>query len=182
MAELCFHEFRYINCTGQFTPKMKANAVPRLLSSLVWIDSGIAVSQHRLESSWNKMQRNDNFHGIHAWGRPTSSQKPPNVYLSFEHMWSRGQSQTVLRKCTHFLVAMATAFTSCPLSVDNPWLWFIPLGGFTIAIVSGHHHHSFDDNWSQMGFVFPRLLLVSFKMTLWLWNGKHIAFFRGLMQ
>ena len=30
--------FRYIHCTGQFTPKMKANAVPRLLSPLVWID------------------------------------------------------------------------------------------------------------------------------------------------
>ena len=30
--------FRYIHCIGQFTPKMKANAVPRLLSSLVWID------------------------------------------------------------------------------------------------------------------------------------------------
>ena len=41
--------FRYIHCTGQFTPKMKANAVPRLLSSLVGIDSGVAVSQHRLE-------------------------------------------------------------------------------------------------------------------------------------
>ena len=27
--------------TGQFTPKMKANAEPRLLSSLVWIDSGV---------------------------------------------------------------------------------------------------------------------------------------------
>ena len=26
------------HCTGQFTPKMKANAEPRLLSSLVWID------------------------------------------------------------------------------------------------------------------------------------------------
>ena len=25
----------HIHCTGQFTPKMKANAVPRLLSSLV---------------------------------------------------------------------------------------------------------------------------------------------------
>ena len=30
--------FRYIHYTGQFTPKMKANAVPRLLTSLVWID------------------------------------------------------------------------------------------------------------------------------------------------
>ena len=30
--------FRYIHCTGQFTPKLKANAEPRLLSSLVWID------------------------------------------------------------------------------------------------------------------------------------------------
>ena len=27
--------FHYIHCTGQFTPKMKANAEPRLLSSLV---------------------------------------------------------------------------------------------------------------------------------------------------
>ena len=34
------------HCTGQFTPKMKANAEPRLLSSLVWIDSGVVVSQH----------------------------------------------------------------------------------------------------------------------------------------
>ena len=48
--------FRYIHCTGQFTPKMKANAEPRLLSSLVWIDSGVVVSQLRLESffmKWN---------------------------------------------------------------------------------------------------------------------------------
>ena len=29
---------------------MKANAEPRLLSSLVWIDSDVVVSQHRLES------------------------------------------------------------------------------------------------------------------------------------
>ena len=32
--------FRYIHCTGQFTPKMKANAEPHLLSSLVRIDLG----------------------------------------------------------------------------------------------------------------------------------------------
>ena len=63
--------FRYIHCTGQFTPKMKANAEPRLLSSLVWIDSGAVVSQHRLESfsikqnvtewqvSWNSWEVND---------------------------------------------------------------------------------------------------------------------------
>ena len=47
---------RYIHCTGQFTPKMKANAEPHLLSSLVWIDSGVVVSQYRLESffiKWN---------------------------------------------------------------------------------------------------------------------------------
>ena len=42
--------FRYINCTGQFTPNMKATAEPRLLSSLLWIDPGIKVSQHCLES------------------------------------------------------------------------------------------------------------------------------------
>ena len=29
---------------------MKANAEPRLLSSLVWIDSGVVLSQNRLES------------------------------------------------------------------------------------------------------------------------------------
>ena len=45
--------FRYIHCTGQFTPKMKANAEPPLLSSLVWVASGVVVSQHRLEP--NKM-------------------------------------------------------------------------------------------------------------------------------
>ena len=42
--------FCYIYFTGQFTPKMKANAEPRLLSSLAWIDSGVVVSQHRLKS------------------------------------------------------------------------------------------------------------------------------------
>ena len=46
--------FRYIRCTGQFTPKMKVNAELRLLSSLVWIDSGVVVSQHRLESFFMK--------------------------------------------------------------------------------------------------------------------------------
>ena len=30
--------FRCIHCSCQFTPKLKANAVPCLLSSLVWID------------------------------------------------------------------------------------------------------------------------------------------------
>ena len=46
--------FRYIHCTGQFTPKMKANSEPRLLSSLVWIDSGVVMSQHCLESFFKK--------------------------------------------------------------------------------------------------------------------------------
>ena len=50
--------FRYIHCTGQFTPKMKANAEPRLLSSLVWIDSGVVVSQYRLESFFNEIKCN----------------------------------------------------------------------------------------------------------------------------
>ena len=41
---ILFHEKKATNdavtpqCRSQFTPKMKANAVPRLLSSLVWID------------------------------------------------------------------------------------------------------------------------------------------------
>ena len=50
--------FRYIHCTGQFTPKMKANAEPRLLSSLVWIDSCVEVSQHRLESFFHEIKCN----------------------------------------------------------------------------------------------------------------------------
>ena len=36
-------------CQSQFTPKMKANAESRLLS-FWWIDCGIVVSQHPLES------------------------------------------------------------------------------------------------------------------------------------
>ena len=44
---------------AQFTPKMKANAELHLLSSLLWIDSGVVVSQHRLESI---------FHGINCNG------------------------------------------------------------------------------------------------------------------
>ena len=39
---------------SQFTPKMKANAEPRVLSSLLWIDSGVVVSQHCLESFFMK--------------------------------------------------------------------------------------------------------------------------------
>ena len=46
--------FHYIHRTGQFAPKMKANEEPHLLSSLVWIDSGVVVSQHRLESFFMK--------------------------------------------------------------------------------------------------------------------------------
>ena len=50
--------FRYIHCAGQFTPKMKANAEPRLLSCLVWIDSGVVVSQPRLESFFREVRCN----------------------------------------------------------------------------------------------------------------------------
>ena len=62
---------------------MKANAIPRLLSSLVWIDSGIVASQHWLAAliifwqntlpanirkwvfSWNKRDGITSVHGIH---------------------------------------------------------------------------------------------------------------------
>ena len=37
---------------------MKANTELRLLSSLVWIDSGVVVSQHRLESFLHGIRRN----------------------------------------------------------------------------------------------------------------------------
>ena len=53
--------FRYIHCTyctGQFTPKLKANAEPCLLSSLVWIGSGVVVSQQHLESFLNEINCN----------------------------------------------------------------------------------------------------------------------------
>ena len=48
--------FRYVHCTGQFTPKMKANTEPHLLSSLVWIDSGLVVSQHSSESFFHEIK------------------------------------------------------------------------------------------------------------------------------
>ena len=68
------------HCTGQFTPKMKANAKPCLLSSLEWIDSGVvALWFHSIVWSlfpWNIMLRNDKFHGIHDgwlwWSRGVS--------------------------------------------------------------------------------------------------------------
>ena len=49
--------FRYIHSTCQFTPKMKANAEPSLLSSLVWIDSGVMASQHCLASFWRQTSK-----------------------------------------------------------------------------------------------------------------------------
>ena len=50
--------FRYIHRTGQFTPNMKPNAEPRLLLSLVWIDAGVVVSQHRSESFFHEIECN----------------------------------------------------------------------------------------------------------------------------
>ena len=82
--------FRYTHCAGQFTPKMKANVEPCLLSSLVWIDSGIMVSQHHLESFflWNEMWRNDNFHGIHDKLRRYHDV----CYLQYENLFARENS------------------------------------------------------------------------------------------
>ena len=59
--------FRYVHCIGQFTPKMKANAEPRLLSSLVWIDSGIVVSQHRLESFFYEINVTEWWFSWNSW-------------------------------------------------------------------------------------------------------------------
>ena len=59
--------FRYIHCTGQFTPKMKANAKPRLLPSLVWIDSGIVVSQHHLEHFFHEIKCNRIYVVLERW-------------------------------------------------------------------------------------------------------------------
>ena len=50
--------FRYIYCTGQFTLKMKENAEHYLFSSLVWIDSGVVVSQHRLGFFFHEIKCN----------------------------------------------------------------------------------------------------------------------------
>ena len=67
--------FRYIHCTGQFTPKMKANAELRLLTSLVWIDSGVVVSQHCLE-----------FFPLHKYNGMTSSMEFMS-YLFLPRSW-----------------------------------------------------------------------------------------------
>ena len=51
--------FRYIHCTGQFTPKMKANA--NCVCFHLWCElTGVVVSQYRLETSfmkWNVTER-----------------------------------------------------------------------------------------------------------------------------
>ena len=90
--KISFHEFHYIHCTGQFMSKMKANAKPCLLSSLVWIDSGVVVSQHCLESffmkwnvtewqvSWNSCKSQDvNYQKPHQDVLKTS----PKKYIYF---------------------------------------------------------------------------------------------------
>ena len=50
-------------CTCQFTPKMKANAIPRLLSPLALIDSGVVSSQHCLASFWTQ-NKHQNHTGL----------------------------------------------------------------------------------------------------------------------
>ena len=108
--------FRCIHCTGQFTPKMKANAEPRLLSSLVWIDSGVVESQHRLESL---------FHEIECNGMTNF----------MEFMWSRRTpvSHLLGKTCESALDIMALAkqhYQSCScdkhtaLSVFQDSSWF----------------------------------------------------------
>ena len=68
--------FSYIHCSGQFTPKMKANAEPRLLSSLVWIDSGTVVSQHCLKSFFHEIECNR----MTSFMESMSSRYPSPVY------------------------------------------------------------------------------------------------------
>ena len=68
----------YIHCNGQFTPKMKANAKPRLLSFLVRIDSNVVASQHRLGVFFREIKCNgmtsfmdfmkDHVFNTEAWG------------------------------------------------------------------------------------------------------------------
>ena len=85
------------DCTGQFTPKMKANAEPRLLSSWVWIDSGVVVSQHRLASFFMN-------YNVTKW------QVSWNSWKAF-FIWKKSKFYEISMesKC-FFLVVMVTCF------------------------------------------------------------------------
>ena len=61
--------FRYTDCSGQFTGKMKGNAEPQFAFIFVvnWLwYCGVTGSFGCFFFSLKKMWRNDNFHGIHA--------------------------------------------------------------------------------------------------------------------
>ena len=73
---------------------MNAGTEPFMLSSLVWIDSGVVVSQHRLESFFLEIKCNGmtsfmefmfavwqeiDFHGTLTWEQQTDTLSQTNV-------------------------------------------------------------------------------------------------------
>ena len=70
--------FCYIHWTSQFKSKMNANVELRLLLSLVWIDSGVVVPQHHLESFFMKWN-------ITEWQVSWNSCEHVLVWTLFQH-------------------------------------------------------------------------------------------------
>ena len=103
---------------------MKANAEPRLLSSLVWIDSSIVVSQHRLESF---------FHETKCYGKRSFMEFMPDysVVKSFdlEHEISATRELT---PCWRISKMAARSL--------NMSLCFLVLSGYWTPLLSKQRH------------------------------------------
>ena len=102
-------------CQSQFTPKMKANAVPHLLSSLVWIDQ---YTECNGQVSWNLVDVSANFQLQSAWLAAVLPYRdgpigPPD---SFDYTSSQS-------RCF-------------PFNLHSPWC----LGWFQKAILRLNHH------------------------------------------
>ena len=101
-------------CQSQFTPKMKAKVVPRLLSSLVRIDQ------------YNEM-RNDKFHGIHVNFRVLCQNSA--VVKKWTHLLNNAMNMTLFESpVAHLIVSnnvyslsMLTAFSKQYLIVCLLW-------------------------------------------------------------
>ena len=134
---------------SQFTPKMKANADSRLLSSLVWIDqyneyTSPVASQHCLASFWRQtnikispdlatwLQTNIEISqslGVLAYGifTASSSQHPYSISESWQSLaWDRG---------THFVSLASDESLLGPAVPSEGW------GGVPL------HHFKFITLW-----------------------------------
>ena len=82
---------------------MKAHVVPRLLSSLEWIDSGVVMSQHRLESffiKWIVMDWQVSWNScvVYTFKKHTFN-RTIQVQLQFSRLFQNASSMYSVDKC-----------------------------------------------------------------------------------